>query len=115
MVRRELDEPRANAKGVVGSDIRGLIRGICRTRRSAHKRRQAGQLKEPASINPHLGPPMPPALVVIQPIRATLVLSEGLRPSDSPTRSLARRFDGALRSRGSLAMLARTVERASGF
>ena len=28
-------------------------------------------------------------------------LSEGLRPSDSPTRSLARRFAGALRSRGS--------------
>src|SRR4029450_6672566 len=27
--------------------------------------------------------------------------SEGLRPSDSPTRSLARRFVGALRSRGS--------------
>jgi len=26
--------------------------------------------------------------------------SEGLRPSDSPTRALARRFDGALRSRG---------------
>ena len=43
-----------------------------------------------------------------------LVLSEGLRPSDSPTRSLARRFAGALRSRGSLAMLARTLERASG-
>jgi hypothetical protein len=39
----------------------------------------------------------------------TLVLSEGLRPSDSPTRSLARRFAGALRSRGSLATLARTV------
>ena len=30
-------------------------------------------------------------------------LSEGPRPSDSPTRSLARRFAGALRSRGSLA------------
>ena len=44
-----------------------------------------------------------------------LVLSEGLRPSDSPTRSLARRFAGALRSRGSLAMLARTLERASGL
>src|SRR3954471_20713420 len=29
--------------------------------------------------------------------------SEGLRPSDSPTRALARRFDGSLRSRGSLA------------
>ena len=29
--------------------------------------------------------------------------TEGLRPSDSPTRSLARRFAGALRSRGSLA------------
>ncbi len=26
----------------------------------------------------------------------------GLRPSDSPTRSLASRFDGSLRSRGSL-------------
>jgi hypothetical protein len=42
------------------------------------------------------------------------VLSEGLRPSDSLTRSLARRFAAALRSRGSLAMLARTLERASG-
>ena len=31
------------------------------------------------------------------------LLTEGLRPSDSPTRSLARRFAGALRSRGSLA------------
>ena len=30
-------------------------------------------------------------------------LSEGLRPSDSPTRALARRFAGSLRSRGSLA------------
>ena len=29
--------------------------------------------------------------------------SKGLRPSDSPTRALARRFDGSLRSRGSLA------------
>src|SRR5262245_39188260 len=38
---------------------------------------------------------------------STLVLSEGLRPSDSPTRSLARRFAGPLRSRGSLAVLAR--------
>ena len=32
--------------------------------------------------------------------------------SDSPTRALARRFAGALRSRGSLAMLVRTGERA---
>jgi hypothetical protein len=38
-----------------------------------------------------------------------LVLSEGLRPSNSPTRSLARRFAGALRSRGSLAALVRVV------
>jgi hypothetical protein len=34
-------------------------------------------------------------------------LSEGLCPSDSPARSLARRCAGALRSRGSLAQLAR--------
>ncbi len=40
-----------------------------------------------------------------------LVLSEGLRPSDSPTRALARRFAGALRSRGSLAVLARDARR----
>ena len=33
----------------------------------------------------------------------SLIQSEGLRPSDSPARSLARRFAGALRSRGSLA------------
>src|SRR5437660_118078 len=33
-----------------------------------------------------------------------LVLSEGLRPSDSPARALARRFAGSLRSRGSLAV-----------
>jgi peptidoglycan/xylan/chitin deacetylase (PgdA/CDA1 family) len=32
-----------------------------------------------------------------------LMLSEGRRPSDPPTRSLARRFAGALHSRGSLA------------
>ena len=36
-----------------------------------------------------------------------LILAEGLCPSDSPTRGLARRFDGSLRSRGSLAALAR--------
>ena len=36
-------------------------------------------------------------------------LSEGLRPSDSPTRALARHCAGALRARGSLAMLARTL------
>jgi len=30
------------------------------------------------------------------------ISSEGLRPSDSPTRSLARRFAGSLRSRDSL-------------
>ena len=34
-------------------------------------------------------------------------LTEGLRPSDSPTRALARRCAGSLRSRGSLATLAR--------
>ena len=34
---------------------------------------------------------------------AILASSEGRRPSDSPTHSLARRFAGALRSRGSLA------------
>src|SRR5262245_54153258 len=33
--------------------------------------------------------------------------SEGRCPSDSPTRALARRFAGALRSRGSLATLVR--------
>jgi len=38
-----------------------------------------------------------------------LFIAEGLRPSDSPTRSLARRFAGALRSRGSLAALARAA------
>ena len=37
------------------------------------------------------------------------ILSEGLRPSDSPTRALARRFAGALRARGSLATLARVA------
>ncbi len=35
---------------------------------------------------------------------------EGLRPSDSPTRALAHRFDGALRARGSLAALARETD-----
>src|SRR5262245_42892982 len=40
-------------------------------------------------------------------VQAEHFLSEGLRPSDSPTRSLARRCAGALRSRGSLARLAR--------
>ena len=35
------------------------------------------------------------------------VFPEGLRPSDSPTRALARRFVGSLRARGSLAALAR--------
>ena len=34
--------------------------------------------------------------------RDDLLVSEGLRPSDSPTRSLTRRFVGAFRSRGSL-------------
>src|SRR6185503_11387781 len=41
--------------------------------------------------------------------RRTSISTEGLRPSDSPTRSLARRFAGALRSRGSLATLARSM------
>ena len=40
---------------------------------------------------------------------AGLILPEGLRPSDSPTRALARRFDGSLRSRGSLARSLATV------
>ena len=35
--------------------------------------------------------------------------AEGLRPSDSPTRALARRFAGSLRSRGSFAALTRVV------
>ena len=35
--------------------------------------------------------------------------SEGLRPSDSPTRSLASRFAGSLRSRGSFAALTRSL------
>jgi hypothetical protein len=38
-------------------------------------------------------------------------LSEGLRPSGSPTRALARRCAGSLRSRGSLAALVRIVSR----
>src|SRR5206468_13061908 len=41
--------------------------------------------------------------------RSLPFLSEGLRPSDSPTRSLARRFAGALRSRGALASLVRQI------
>ena len=45
-------------------------------------------------------------------MRRPPVSSEGLRPSDSPTRALARRCVGALRSRGSLAMLARTTRKA---
>ena len=47
--------------------------------------------------------------------RRALVFPEGLCPSDSPTRSLARRFVGALRSRGSLAALARTTKTAARF
>src|SRR5262245_29662803 len=43
------------------------------------------------------------------------VYPRGLRPSDSLTRSLARRFVGALRSRGSLARLARIFDPALGF
>jgi hypothetical protein len=42
-------------------------------------------------------------------------LTEGLRPSDSPTRALARRYAGALRPRGSLAVLARALESPSGY
>jgi hypothetical protein len=41
----------------------------------------------------------------------THYLTEGLRPSDSPTRALARRFAGSLRARGSLAALARAARR----
>src|SRR5215207_7714070 len=36
-----------------------------------------------------------------------MLLTEGLCPSDSPTRALARRSDGSLRARGSLARLVR--------
>src|SRR5262249_46371614 len=44
-----------------------------------------------------------------------LVSSEGLRPSDSPARALARRFAGALRARGSLAVArSRRRQRARG-
>jgi hypothetical protein len=46
-----------------------------------------------------------------QPFQDRHFLTEGLRPSDSPTRALARRFAGALRSRGSLAEFARGMER----
>src|SRR5687767_12961673 len=47
-------------------------------------------------------------------MRGLLVLPERLRPSDSPTRSLARRFAGAFRSRGSLASArSRLYERTS--
>jgi hypothetical protein len=42
--------------------------------------------------------------------RLTLVVSEGLRPSDSLTRALGRRFAGSLRARGSLAA-ARSLRR----
>src|SRR5690606_16879113 len=38
---------------------------------------------------------------------ASTFLTEGLRPSDSPTRALARRSAGSLRSRGSFAALTR--------
>jgi hypothetical protein len=41
------------------------------------------------------------------------IFSEGLRPSNSPTRSLARRFVASLRSRGSLAALTRAAVCAS--
>ena len=55
---------------------------------------------------------IPMSIRVCVNISPSLVLTEGLRPSDSPTRSLARRFAGALRSRGSLAALARTAQTA---
>jgi hypothetical protein len=53
--------------------------------------------------------------VILQMLReaagtAEQISSEGLRPSDSPTRALAHRFVGALRSRGSLAALARVPD-----
>ena len=41
-------------------------------------------------------------------IQWSINLSRGFAPRTSPTRALARRFDGSLRSRGSLAVLART-------
>src|SRR6185295_17898666 len=50
-----------------------------------------------------------PAGQVVRGLRPLLISSEGLRPSDSPTRALARRAVGALRSRGSLAVLARSA------
>src|SRR6185295_16249169 len=43
------------------------------------------------------------------------VLSEGLRPSDSPTASLARRSAGSLRSAGSFAALARALTMSGAF
>ena len=46
-------------------------------------------------------------------VRSSLI--RGASPSDSPTRFLARRFAGALRSRGSLALLARSWKRAEGL
>ncbi len=64
----------------------------------------------PARQEPHRDQPQDRTAARI-PARATrgqnvsdmslLLLPEGLRPSDSPTRALARRFAGSLRSRGS--------------
>ncbi len=48
---------------------------------------------------------------VVRPRRRHLVRCEGLRPSDSPTRSLARRFAGALRSRGALRLRVSLISR----
>ena len=71
-------------------------------RRHEARGHQAGHLPPDCDAH-HLRRPRPrPA-----PRAALRRLAGGLRPPDSPTRSLARRFAGALRSRGSLAALAR--------
>src|SRR5689334_785965 len=73
-----------------------------RSRERAEASVSCGQITL-TGIQPHTLPALPLRA------QAKLYLSEGLRPSDSPTRSLARRFAGALRSRGSFAALARVV------
>ena len=74
----------------------GVTGGATRVRAEDHQVSRAGSAADP------------------RPEPRENVLSEGLCPSDSPTRALARRCVGALRARGSLATLARALKRASG-
>src|SRR5206468_1702428 len=99
---RELRQP------IAGTERRTERRRIgSRSRGSVHRGLRTGSSREfaPRALQLATAPEARegPREVLVVFWRNLLAFSEGLRPSDSPTGSLARRFAGSLRSPGSLA------------